>query len=389
MRQAPGFAMMRVYQAAIIILVLLVLSACNLSTQPPTAEPIDVPTQQAGGKPTVTITSPETGDEVVVNAQIFVTANATDSVGVTRVQLIAGNQVVKTVSSESPAGQTNFPVLLDYTPRETGEVELQVIAFRGATASDPAEVTINVRANQAQVTATIAPNTGGGGSFPVIDPNDPTCRALTNTGLNLRFGPGTNYDRLRVLAAGSVVPIIGRLADNSWWQVRSNVDVGWVFAQYTSVYGVCTAVPVVAAPPSPTPPGFVPTATPSRTPTPTNTPAATNTPGRPDLVITNISGPSTVNAADGLQTYSVTISNTGSGASGAFANRVSLPDGSLSDLGVVANLAAGESISLNFTVDFSVVGPGTYGLEAQTDSEGQVAEISEVNNSAALRVTVN
>jgi hypothetical protein len=133
----------------------------------------------------------------------------------------------------------------------------------------------------------------------------------------------------------------------------------------------------------------VPTATPSRTPTPTNTPVATNTPGRPDLVITNISGPTNVNAADGVQTYSVTITNTGSGASGAFANRVSLPDGSLSDLGVVANLAAGESISLNFTVDFSVVGAGTFGLEAQTDSEGQVAEISEVNNNAALRVTVN
>lgn len=381
--------MMRVYQAVLMIVGLLVLSACNLSTQPPTPEPIDVPTLQAGGKPTVTITSPASGDEVVVNAQIFVTANATDSVGVTRVQLIAGNQVVKTVSSESPAGQTNFPVLLDYTPRQTGEIELQVIAFRGATASDPAEVTINVRANQAQVTATIAPNPGGGGSFPVIDPNDPTCRALTNTGLNLRLGPGTNYDRLRVLAAGSVVPIIGRLADNTWWQVRSNVDVGWVFAQYTSVYGVCTAVPVVAAPPSPTPPGFVPTATPSRTPTPTDTPAATNTPGRPDLVITNISGPTTVSASAGVQTYSVTISNTGSGPSGAFANRVSLPDGTLSDLGVVANLAAGESISLNFTVDFSAVAPGIYGLEAQADSDGQVAEISEVNNSASIRITVN
>lgn len=381
--------MMRVYQVLLMIVGLLVLSACNLSTQPPTPEPIDVPTLQAGGKPTVTITSPASGDEVVVNAQIFVTANATDSVGVTRVQLIAGNQVVKTVSSESPAGQTNFPVLLDYTPRQTGEIELQVIAFRGATASDPAEVTINVRANQAQVTATIAPNPGGGGSFPVIDPNDPTCRALTNTGLNLRLGPGTNYDRLRVLAAGSVVPIIGRLADNTWWQVRSNVDVGWVFAQYTSVYGVCTAVPVVAAPPSPTPPGFVPTATPSRTPTPTNTPAATNTPGRPDLVITNISGPTTVSASAGVQTYSVTISNTGSGPSGAFANRVSLPDGTLSDLGVVANLAAGESISLNFTVDFSAVAPGIYGLEAQADSDGQVAEISEVNNSASIRITVN
>lgn len=382
---------MRHYRLFLLSCILLLLSACNLSSEPPTAEPLDVSTISPGGKPNVAISSPAEGDEVVVNAQIFVTASATDSVGVTRIQLVAGTQVVKTVSSESPSGQTNFPVLLDYTPRQTGEVTLQVIAYRGAIASDPAEVTINVRANEAQVTATIAPSSGGnsGVSVPVIDPNDPTCRALTNTGLNLRTGPGTNYDRITVLSAGVQVPIVGRLGDNSWWQVRSGLSVGWIAASFTSVYGTCTSVPVVAAPPSPTPPGFVPTPIPTLAPPATAVPKATATPGKPDLVITSIGGPLSVTLPADPVTYSVVISNLGSAASGAFANRVTLPDGSTSDLGVVANLGPGESITLNVTFDFNGVGTGSFSLQATADSDSQVTELSEVNNNGQINIAVS
>ena len=146
--------------------ILLAMSSCNLSRTPPTPEAI--PTNLPNGSPEATITAPEDGDEVVVDTQIFVTGRATDPVGITRVQLLANGQIVKTVSSESPAGQNTFDVLLDYTPHAIGSVDLQLIAYRGALASDPAEITINVRSNQAQVTATIQqiPN------VPVIDPND-------------------------------------------------------------------------------------------------------------------------------------------------------------------------------------------------------------------------
>ncbi len=389
-RNAPGYYM-RHFRLIITGVLLLALSACNLSFSPEQEnDPLVVATIDAGGKPNVTITSPEQNDEVVVNSQIFVTANATDAVGVTRVQLIAGTQIVKTVSSESPSGQTNFPVLLDYTPRQTGEIDLQVIAYRGATASDPAEVTINVRANEAQVTATIAPNPGGGSSnIPVIDPNDPTCRALVNAGLNLRTGPGTNYSRITVLGAGTVVPIVGRLGDNSWWQVRSGATVGWLSAPFTTVYGICTSVPIVAAPPSPTPPGFIPTTPPTMTPLPTLTPVASFTPGRPDLVVTSISGTQTVILPSDPVTYSVVITNTGSGASGAFANEVKLPDGTTADLGVVANLNAGESITLNVSFDFSALAAGSYSIEVRADSDSQVAEISEVNNTGIIQVAVS
>lgn len=375
---------MRYYRLLFLILLPVVVSACNLSRTLPTPESQELP-DNASGAPTVTITSPKTGDEFVVGSQVFLTAQATDTVGVTRVQLLANNQPVKTVSSESPAGQKSFEVLLDYTPRAQGTVDFQLVAYRGAIASDPANVSITVRASQAQVTATSQPAPGGG-QLPVIDPNDPTCRALINAGLNVRTGPGTVYDRITTLSAGAIVPIIGRTGANDWWQIRYGTIIGWVNAPFTSVYGICNAVPVIPAPPTPTPRGGVPTLVPQPTFTP-RPPQATNTPGTPDLVITSIAGVTNVTLpGDAAQTYSVTITNTGSGPSGSFVNTFTGPDGVEADLGTISNLNAGESIVLTVNATYTVA--GSFTLRARADTGNQVTEVSEVNNNASLQVTV-
>jgi uncharacterized protein YgiM (DUF1202 family) len=271
---------------------------------------------------------------------------------------------------------------MDYTPRSTGSVTLQLIAYRGALASNPAQIRVNVRSNQAQVTATVVPST----SVPIIDPNDPTCRALTNAGLNVRTGPDTVYDIITTLRAGTVVPIIGRTSTNSWWQIRSGVTTGWVSAAYTSVYGICNNVPVVSSPPTPT--SRVPTSIPPTwTPQPTFTPRATNTPGVPDLVITSIAGLTSVTLpGEAQQTYAVTITNTGSGPSGSFVNTFTGPSGTATDLSTVSNLDPGQSIVLTITVTYPSA--GSYTLRAQADTNNQVTEVSEVNNSASLSVTV-
>lgn len=375
---------MRTVCRIVLLSLALALSACNLTTDPPTLPP-DPTGLPPTAKPTVSISSPADGSTVAINTQLFVTARASDSVGITRVQLVANNQIVKTISSEAASGQRDFPVLLDYTPRQTGPVTLQVIAYRGALASDPAVVSVVVGQAQPQVTATIPVNPGGVGGPPIfIDPNDPTCRALTNAGLNVRQGPSTNFPLVQMtpnpLPAGTVVPITGRVADNSWWQITSGFNTGWVSAAFTSVYGICTNVPVVStATRTPTATPFV--VPPTFTPTPR---PPTATPGRPDLVISSIGGATSVSSPWGPVTYSVTITNTGSGPSGPFSNQVILPDGSSADLGTVSNLNAGESISLN--IDVSFPGVGTYTLQANADVANQVAEISEVNNSAILSI---
>lgn len=374
---------MRDWKLALLLAALLVLSACNLTRQPPTSAPVT--TQPGSGKPVVTISAPKGGEEFVVGSDVFVSANASDTVGVTRVQLIANNQIVKTVTSEAPAGDRSMNVLLDFRPAAAGDVRLQVVAFRGAVASDPATVDITVRASQAQVTATAAPQT----RVPDINPNDPTCRALVNVGLNLRTGPGTQFDRITVLPAGTVVPITGRIGSNQWWQVRFGATIGWVSAAYVTVYGICTGIPVIATPvPPPTFPPTVPP--PTAVPTFTRTPVSP-TPGLPDLVVASIVGPTSVTIPAGetsaTASYSITIANTGSGSTGQFNSTITvLPGGTAQELSAVSNLNAGESIALTIALVFDA--PGSYTLRVLADSDSEVDEVSEVNNTGTLDVVV-
>jgi len=88
-----------------------------------------------------------------------------------------------------------------------------------------------------------------------------------NENLNVRSGPGTNYDRVGSLAAGATVDIIGRNTDSSWWQIPyagAPDSKGWISAGYGTARNT-EGVPVVAAPP--TPKSVAPTATPAPPPT--------------------------------------------------------------------------------------------------------------------------
>src|SRR3954454_10521732 len=130
------------YRIAVFVLVIMgVLSGCNLSSSG-NAQTAPTPTGSSsnGGNPVVKILSPVDAAQVPVNQQILVSANANDPVGITRVQLFANDQIAKTVSSQTPGGDTNLNVLLDYTPTTGGAVVLKVIAYRGALASEPDQI---------------------------------------------------------------------------------------------------------------------------------------------------------------------------------------------------------------------------------------------------------
>ncbi len=377
-------------------LLCVTMTACTLTSGPVTPTPLSTPTPIITGTPNVTIESPQNGAEVNVEDSVLVSATATDQGGVTSVQLFANDSLVKTVSSESVAGDQTLPVVLDYTPRTTGEVNLEVIAFRGTVASDPATVTINVLAEDDNVQAPVQPAPNG----PVINPSDPTCRILTNVGLNYRTGPGTNYDRIGTFQAGAQAPIIGRVGDNSWWQVRANnVTAAWVSAEFTTEYGVCFNIPVITPPPTPTttPATATPTHTPTPTltptpvPDPTDTPQPSNTPRPADLVVSDISGPTELTLSGGTvtATYTVQVSNVGdSPTNRQFENTiVILPGDTVVELGVIGNLNPNESIILNQQVTFDASGQFT--LQATADSSDEVAEISNINNMTSLVVTVS
>lgn len=377
---------MRYYALILCVLVALVASACNLnSSDDNDAEPITTATTDATGSPTLTINSPSDGDEVVVNDEVLVSVTATDSVGVTRIQLIADGRTVQTVTSESATGDPSRNALLAYTPRSTGDLTLRVIAYRGSVSSDAEEITLNVRSSLSQVTAT----SSGGNNVPVIDPNDPTCRALINTNLNFRRGPSTDFGVIRVLGAGELLPVVGRVQNNSWLQLNSGGTSGWVASQFVTTYGsLCRNVSVVITPT----PQTQPTAVPTITPLPTNTPIPTSTPipSRPNLDVPNIGGERNLQlGADGTvsQQYGVTIRNRGGAINQQFANIVRVSPGDVEyDLGVVAGLGQNESINLTITLTFDQ--PGIYTVRVITDSDNQITEDSETDNIAIIEVSV-
>jgi uncharacterized protein YgiM (DUF1202 family) len=381
------------------ILSILALSACNLSssddaTATPESQPLESPTGvQPAGRPSVTIVSPQNGSSVVVNQPIILSVNATDTVGVTRVQLFVNDQIVRTSSSASPEGDMNWTQVFDYTPRDQGTITLRVVAYRGSVSSDPFQITVTVNPTQVRPTATIPPAVD---AIPTINPYDYTCRVqVVVAALNFRTGPSLDYAVIQRLGYGDVVPIIGRLPDNTWLKLRyGGVTEGWVFAELVTVYGNCDNVPALQGPATATPTGqaIVPTNT-SAPATATSIPATAipTEPPLPNLTITNIDGPANLVIASGETTvterYSVNITNMGGALDDQFSTvALVLPGGTQFDLGVVANLSAGQSISLSTDVTFDTT--GALVLQFTVDSNLQITESSELDNSVVLNVNV-
>jgi hypothetical protein len=98
--------------------------------------------------------------------------------------------------------------------------------------------------------------------------------------LNVRDGPGTNYTRVGSLPADSSAEIIGRTADTAWWQIVFEEAPGgkaWISAGFGTASNT-DGVPVVEAPPAPTPAAPPPTATSAAPPPAADAPAFPYTP---------------------------------------------------------------------------------------------------------------
>jgi hypothetical protein len=113
---------------------------------------------------------------------------------------------------------------------------------------------------------------------PSPEPGVPTM--TTRVDLNVRRGPGLNYDIVGFLPANTSATINGRSPDGFWWRIDCPAPLSgecWSSAreQYSNAENVAD-VPVAAVPPSPTP-TYTPTPTATATLTPTPTPTSTST----------------------------------------------------------------------------------------------------------------
>jgi hypothetical protein len=104
----------------------------------------------------------------------------------------------------------------------------------------------------------------------------PSLAQITVSGdlVNVRSGPGTDYDQIGQINAGATYTVTGKSADGSWYEFILNNNNAWVSADLVTLTGVAEAVAVVDVTPEPTSaagpqPTAAPQATVSSAPPPT------------------------------------------------------------------------------------------------------------------------
>ena len=72
--------------------------------------------------------------------------------------------------------------------------------------------------------------------------------------INVRAGPGADYDAVGILVIGQWVPVLGQISSGEWFEIAypgAPDNVGWVLAALVDLKG--ETPPVVDVPPTPTP----------------------------------------------------------------------------------------------------------------------------------------
>lgn len=117
----------------------------------------------------------------------------------------------------------------------------------------------------------------------VINPTGPCLTASARGAtINIRSAPGTDFSVVGQLQPTIAIPVIGRLPDNSWFQVNSNGTIGWVSATVVILGGNCAGVSIVQ-PPTATSTVIPPATTPEVGATATATATATPDGAAPQL----------------------------------------------------------------------------------------------------------
>ncbi len=206
---------------------------------------------------------------------------------------------------------------------------------------------------------------------PSATPSGPVIIVNVDT-LNVRNGPGLNYDRIGRLQRGTQAPILGTIPDFSWFLIQAPFGVGWVAAEFVEVFspsGSLAGIPLAQIPPSPTP-------------------APTDTPGAPaDVVIDAV----TLNPARPVVgqpfTATVKVRNAGQTATPGFAVAASWQPGNVFSSVIVEPLNAGESRDVTLQATLNGSGKPTVAVVADLNSE--VTEANEGNNQFSVTYVVD
>lgn len=208
--------------------------------------------------------------------------------------------------------------------------------------------------------------------IPTATPGPPTITPLpsatlegvwaevTATALNVRSGPGFDYDRVLQLSEGDLVRVLGATPDYTWLSVQlPNGGLGWINAQYVAIQGDLTTLQFVPVPPTPTT-------------------AATSPPNQPDIVIDNVTLQPPQPVPNQPFTAMVTVRNAGGAAAGQFAIAATFQPGGVYASTFVDSLAPGQTAQAQLTA--TLPGTGVAQVAVIADLNNTVAEFNEDNN---------
>ncbi len=249
--------------------------------------------------------------------------------------------------------------------------------LRDGSIVEPIEVS-GVISNTTNPTATVLPT-----DVPASVAGTPTPSVLTALilvpRLNVRTGPDTVYDIIMKLDENEQVPIAGHNGSYTWYLIQKDGRLGWVSAEFISIFdpgGQVAALPIIPAP-----------STPTSAPVATNVPAPTDA----DLVITAISY-SPIQVEPGCPfTATVNITNQGGADAGSFAVASTFipSDSSTFTATNLGGLATGASTTagLTQTIGYTAYVPS---LAYVVDLNGEVVEgAGEGNNEFTMAFKVD
>lgn len=205
------------------------------------------------------------------------------------------------------------------------------------------------------------PTEPAGTVFPTPTLEGTWVRVTANV-LNVRNGPGFNYAQIGQVSLNDQLRILGAIADYSWLAVDFQGGVGWVKTEFTEVLGDLGGVPILQAPP---------------TPTPAATPTLTLAPN-PDIVIDTVVLSPTNPIPNQPFTATVTVRNAGGGAAGRFAVAATFEPGGVYASIHVEGLAGGQTGQA--LLQATITGTGVHQVGIVADLNKEVAELNEDNN---------
>lgn len=195
--------------------------------------------------------------------------------------------------------------------------------------------------------------------------------------VNLRTGPGENFDQVGTLTEGKVVKIIGRTANNEW--VLVDVDGGrWVKATALEPQDSLALVPIRQVTPTPVPATNTPLPQPTASATPSASPTAN--PKLPDLA------PTGAVLIDGGTKLRVNVANLSANAytGGLTVAVANVGPGTLT-FAFNVNLPAGGSTSLDFDLNPPVTTQKT--AQVKVDPDNAIKETNKDNNTQSFGLT--